>query len=255
MQLAELRNARAEQNQMELRKQAYQEQLDRERIALAKQQADETARLASEQMRTQLMLNGQAQGFSRTIDSGAGLVGNPIAAASASTAGQVPPGSMTSTVPLSGAMGVTSKRAVASNRLLESAKGEPTTEEKVLAEEKERKAVPSAKLVRRRTRTAVASVGGGIGASLRGVMKSNAVVAGEKSSTKETSEPTKLIANDVPKARTFGEYLNQSATPTLRSAQARDSEVASAGSHSLGFNGPNLGSIDRGLSRGSLRGK
>lgn len=69
MQLAELKVARQDATAADSRKLAYQQELDRERITLAKQQADETVRLANVQVRAQLMQAGMSQGFTRSQDS------------------------------------------------------------------------------------------------------------------------------------------------------------------------------------------
>lgn len=90
-QLNELRVARQENNQIEDKKFAYQQRLDQERLALAKQQADETVRLANSQMRAQLSAAGVSQGFSRTINSASGVAvrssfGIPTGASSSAVA-------------------------------------------------------------------------------------------------------------------------------------------------------------------------
>lgn len=73
MQLASLKEARDSTAAQDREKFSYQQQLDQQRIALAKQQSDETIRLANTQMRAQMTQAGISQGFSRSMNSATGL--------------------------------------------------------------------------------------------------------------------------------------------------------------------------------------
>lgn len=76
MQLASLKQARETTAAQDREKFQYQQQLDQQRIALAKQQSDETIRLANTQLRAQMTQAGISQGFVRSMNSATGLTVN-----------------------------------------------------------------------------------------------------------------------------------------------------------------------------------
>lgn len=73
MQLDSLKQARDATAAADREKFSYQQQLDQQRIALAKQQSDETIRLANTQLRAQMTQAGISQGFVRSQNSATGL--------------------------------------------------------------------------------------------------------------------------------------------------------------------------------------
>lgn len=85
MQLAELNVARQEAAALEQKKFDYQKQLDDERVALAKAQANENQKLAAKQMRAQLAAAGLSQGFASSTNSAVSGSSTSVASAGSST--------------------------------------------------------------------------------------------------------------------------------------------------------------------------
>lgn len=286
MQLAELRSARQESNAIEDKKQRYQERLDGERLALAKQQADETVRLANSQMRAQLSAAGVSQGFSRTINSAAGLGtvnGFSVAARSPSTAAVsgapvsasgpslgAPSGSAlgvarSNTNPALGsvvAMGSLNNnlRRGATNKLLANATAKEETEGEWVTDPKTGRRVYQKK----GTSVAVRAARGGslrgaksvtvaststVGNGLKGVLEQNRGVAGSTAIAPVKVAATAPVTTPSVAKPSFGEFLNRAAEAQQPVRAVRGAAPTPAGGHTGAYSEPDLSALDRGLGR------
>jgi len=99
MQLAELRNARDDAAKAEREKRELEMTFQKERIALAKKQADDQLTLAKATLNAQLTQAGLSQGFAATVDSGSRLTstGTSVASGSGSSLGSSISGGSSST--------------------------------------------------------------------------------------------------------------------------------------------------------------